>query len=174
VARLAVILALLACAPAWAAGNAPLPAVQGMTTGHHLPRFAALKAGTANLRRGPGLRYPIDWVYHRRFLPVLIIREYYAWREVRTPDHQTGWVHASLLTPARCFFVGKSGAVMRASPDASADAIAVLQPGVVGELLQCDGGSPWCRAEAAGYRGYLSRSEIWGVTAEETVLDQRP
>ena len=40
-----------------------------------LPRFVSLKSAEVNLRTGPGTRYPIEWVYKRRALPVEIIAE---------------------------------------------------------------------------------------------------
>ena len=39
-------------------------------SGLPLPRFVSLKSGEVNLRTGPGKRYPIDWIYRRRGLPV--------------------------------------------------------------------------------------------------------
>ena len=48
-----------------------------------LPRFVSLKSAEVNLRTGPGTRYPIEWVYKRRALPVEIIAEFDNWRRVR-------------------------------------------------------------------------------------------
>ena len=39
-------------------------------------RFVSLKAERANLRVGPGRRYPIDWVYTRPGLPLLVIAQF--------------------------------------------------------------------------------------------------
>jgi hypothetical protein len=35
-----------------------------------LPRFASLRGSQVNVRTGPGVRYPIDWVFQRRSMPV--------------------------------------------------------------------------------------------------------
>src|SRR3954468_76005 len=40
------------------------------TSGLPLPRFVSLRTDPVNLRVGPGMRYPVDWVYRRRHLPV--------------------------------------------------------------------------------------------------------
>ncbi len=45
-------------------------------TGLPLPRFVSLRAAEVNMRIGPGVRYPIDWVYQRRNLPVEIVDEH--------------------------------------------------------------------------------------------------
>jgi SH3-like domain-containing protein len=39
-----------------------------------LPRFAALRSDQVNLRAGPGDRYPIEWVFTRKELPVEIVQ----------------------------------------------------------------------------------------------------
>ena len=67
------------------------PVTKGATTGLPLPRYATLRADKVNLRRGPGTRYPIDWVFRRRHLPIRVIREYGPWRQIRTVDHVEGW-----------------------------------------------------------------------------------
>ena len=52
----------------------------GKGTGLPLPRFVSLRANEVNLRTGPGVQYPVDWVYLRQSLPVEIIAEYGTWR----------------------------------------------------------------------------------------------
>lgn len=63
-----------AAAEAPKGGAAELP--KGSVTGMPLPRWASLKSDEVNLRKGPGTRYPIEWVYRRHDLPVQIEREY--------------------------------------------------------------------------------------------------
>ena len=41
-------------------------------TGLPLPRFASLRSDEANVRSGPGTRYPIEWVFRRKGMPVEI------------------------------------------------------------------------------------------------------
>ena len=53
-------------------------------TGLPLPRFVSLRAGEVNLRTGPGVQHPVDWVYHRQNLPLEIIAEYGTWRKMFT------------------------------------------------------------------------------------------
>lgn len=81
------------------------PTDKGTNTGLPLPRFAALRADKVYMRRGPGDRYPIDWVYHRRGLPVEIEREFDVWRLVEDSDGQKGWVHQATLYGSRTFVI---------------------------------------------------------------------
>ena len=87
---------------------------QGSVTGLPLPRFASLRTDEVNLRRGPGTRYPIEWVYKRRDLPVEIEREFEVWRLIVDPDGIKGWVHQATLTGRRSFIV--TGQRARAAP----------------------------------------------------------
>ncbi|AQS90608.1 hypothetical protein A0U94_06115 [Gluconobacter albidus] len=102
-----------AASTAAAADQAATPAVppgpentdKGSNTGLPLPRYAALRADKVYMRRGPGDRYPIDWVYHRRGLPVQIEREFDVWRLVEDSDGQKGWVHQATLYGSRTFVI---------------------------------------------------------------------
>lgn len=144
---------------------------RGSVTGDKLPRFAALRASVVNLRRGPGQRYPIDWVYHRPGLPLEIIREFGAWRQVRMYDGTTGWIFHALLTSQRGFIVTVSDATIRGRPDPGARAVAHLSHGVVGRLRGCEAASLWCRVSVGHHVGYLRRAAFWGIHPGEAVAD---
>jgi SH3-like domain-containing protein len=147
----------------------PEAETKGSATGLPLPRFAALRSDEVNLRAGPGTRYPIDWVYKRRDLPVEILREFEVWRLVRDPDGIKGWVHQATLTGRRAFIVTGGDATLRRDPKDTAPAVAILKPGVVGHLRSCQSGSAWCQVQVGDYRGYLKRGQFWGTLPEEVV-----
>jgi SH3-like domain-containing protein len=134
-----------------------------------VPRFAALKTDETNMRKGPGQRYPIDWVYQRRDLPLEVEREYDVWRYVRDPDGVQGWVHQVTLSDRRTFMVRDKDATLRAAANETADPVAQLKAGVLGRLRECDQGSQWCEVQVAGYRGYLRRDQIWGLLPDEVL-----
>jgi SH3-like domain-containing protein len=146
-------------------------ASKGSNTGLPLPRFAALRSDEVNLRSGPGTRYPIEWIYKRRELPVEIQREFEVWRLVQDPDGITGWVHQATLTGRRSFIVTGADATLRREPQDTAPAVAILKPGVVGHIRACAAGSDWCQVQAGDYRGYLRRSQFWGALPGELVTN---
>ncbi|WP_264820412.1 SH3 domain-containing protein, partial [Acetobacter pomorum] len=86
------------------ADAAPEPP-KGTVTGLPLPRYAALRADEVNMRAGPGQRFPIIWVYHRRGMPVRIEREFDVWRLVEDPTGQKGWMQQATLAGGRDFLV---------------------------------------------------------------------
>lgn len=132
-----------------------------------LPPFAALKFDDTNLRRGPGTRYPIDWVYKRRDLPLQIEGSYDIWRHVRDPDGVVGWVMSVQLAERRTFMVKDAEATLRADVADTARAVATLKPGVIGRIRSCEKGAAWCQVQVAGYKGYLRRNQLWGVLPDE-------
>lgn len=137
--------------------------------GPKLPRYASLKSDTVNLRAGPGTRYPIQWVYNRRDLPVEIEREFEVWRAIRDPDGVRGWVHTATLTNRRSFVVKGADATVRSDRNDTASAVAILRVGVIGRLRACEAGSAWCEVRVSGHRGYLRRDQIWGLLPDEVV-----
>ena len=136
---------------------------KGSVTGLAIPRFMSLRFDDVNLRVGPGTRYPIDWVYHRRDLPVEIIRELEDWRLVQDQDNIRGWVRAQTLSPRRGFVVTGAQRTLRAKAADDAAAVALLKPGVVGHLRVCAAASDWCDADVGQYRGWIKRSEVFGL-----------
>jgi SH3-like domain-containing protein len=158
-------------APEPAAPPPPAEPTKGTATGNPLPRFAALRPAEVIVRRGPGTRYPIDWVYKRRDLPVEIEREFEVWRLIVDPDGIKGWVHQATLTGRRSFIVTGGERVLRHDPADTAAPVARLKPGVIGHIRSCDAGSDWCQMQVGDYRGYLKREEFWGALPNEAIND---
>jgi SH3-like domain-containing protein len=151
-----VLLTLLCFSPAGEAEETKLP----------LPRFVSLDANDVNMRAGPGTEYPILWQYHRKGLPVEIIQEFDTWRRIRDRDGAIGWVQANLLSGKRTAQVINQQQVLMSEPSGGVP-VAKLDPGVIGHLKECDGSL--CRIDVNGYKGWLARSDLWGVYPDEKV-----
>ena len=148
--RLALLALLISYAPAPAAAQE-----------NDLPYWASISAPEANMRRGPGEQFPIEWVYHRQGLPVKVVRLLQGWRYVEEPDGTTGWISACLLSRQRTAVVtGEGLAPMRAAPEAAAHLRWNLEPGVLGVLGDCEAG--WCELDVDGHRGWVEQARLWG------------
>jgi SH3-like domain-containing protein len=132
-----------------------------------LPRFVSLRSDTVNVRTGPGVRYPVEWVFTRRTMPVEVVEEFETWRKIRDWQGTEGWVHQTMLSGKRSAIVTGAVRDLRRDADQASSVVARIEPGVVGQLLDCR--QSWCRLEFNGQRGYLRRDEFWGTYAEETV-----
>lgn len=157
---------VLAGAPAMPASAAGMDG-----TGLPLPRFVSLRVDQVNMRTGPGVRYPIDWVYLRPELPVEVIQEWQTWRKIRDPEGVEGWVHQTMLSGRRSVVTLPGGGPYplrrEAAPEASA--LAFLEPGVQARLLRCPPGGAYCRVQVNGQEGWLARDAFWGVYRNESV-----
>ena len=125
-------------------------------------RFVSLKAERANLRVGPGRRYPIEWVYTRPGLPLLVIANFDQWRWVRNHEGTKGWMHKSLLS----------------APTAPSSSWRACRPSARDRSRarrRCCGPRPaslpicwiarrgWCRIALAGKKGWVRETALWGV-----------
>jgi SH3-like domain-containing protein len=135
------------------------------TSGLPLPRFVSLKSSEVNLRTGPGKRYPIDWIYRRRGLPVEVIDEFEDWRRVRDHDGTVGWVHRFMLVSRRTVLVTGETRTLRRKPEPAATGLVYLEAGVIADLRDCR--RAWCQIEAQGFDGWLHRSEFFGANADD-------
>lgn len=132
-----------------------------------IPRYVSLKSEEVNVRTGPGVQYPIEWVFTRRNMPVEVIEQYEYWRKIRDVEGTTGWVHNSMISGKRYALVTGDLRSLRRKPEPGSPDAAKLEPGVIGQILECEGA--FCRVEAGGVKGWLARTEFWGVYPGETV-----
>lgn len=133
----------------------------GHETGLPLPRFVSLKAGQANVRRGPGVEYRIDWRFVRRGMPLRVISEYENWRNVRDRDGEGGWIHFALLSGVRTVIIDGENARLHREPNIEAPLAAIAEVGVIAQLGECVDG--WCQVETGGHDGWVRESGLWGL-----------
>jgi SH3-like domain-containing protein len=153
---------------AWAA-LAPAAWAASDGTGLPLPRFVSLRASEANMRTGPGVQYPVEWVFTRRRLPLEVIAEYRTWRKVRDWQGTQGWMHQSMLDNRRTVIVTGARRTLRKRGDTRSAAQARVEAGVIGRLLECPDGGGWCKVEVDGFEGWFRRVEFWGAYAKEVL-----
>jgi len=137
-------------------------------TGLPVPRFVSLRFNQVNLRTGPGIRYPVEWMYVKRDMPVEIVSEFEHWRKIKDLDGNEGWVHQHMLSGRRNATAKKDGVLLRA-PSRESLPLARFEAGVTGKILSCPEKSPLCRIDFAGYQGWTDRKNLWGVYPDEII-----
>lgn len=157
---------LLLAAPVQSAEQPSAAASGGETVPKAEPaRFGALRFGAVNLRKGPGKRYPIDWVYHRPGMPVEVIKSFDTWYRIRDYEGAEGWVHKTQVKfQRRGMITGKLRPLFEAPDDKSA-VQAYLQPLVMFDLAACS--SDWCTVRGTGFSGHLRKTSFFGAYAKE-------
>ena len=142
-----------------------IPIASLAETGLPLPRYASLRANKVHLRTGPGMRYPVDWIFVSRGMPIEITAEFENWRKVRDWQGTEGWVHRSMLSGKRTAVVTGGVQPLRRAPNPESVLTARVMERVVGRILECDG--DWCRIEIGKRRGWMRRAHFWGVYSDE-------
>jgi len=134
-----------------------LLAVPASAEDREVPYWASIRSDPVNMRVGPAKSYPIAWVFHRKQLPVKVVRLMEGWRLVEDPSGERGWILARFLSPEHtALVVGKGPVDMRERGDAAAPLKWRLAPGVVGKLGDCEEG--WCLLEVGKRRGFVPES----------------
>ena len=139
---------------------------RGQVTNLPIPRYVSLKTNEANARRGPSLSHKIDWIYKRQNMPLEIYAEYENWRRVRDFEGLGGWVHYTLLSGKRYVLIKNELLEMRLLPSMESQVIAKVPQFNIANLDKCN--KDWCRIIDNGYKGWVLKSEIWGVYNNET------
>ncbi|MBT3533455.1 MAG: hypothetical protein HN478_06230 [Rhodospirillaceae bacterium] len=152
-----IFLAAIGAEIAHAAGKTGLP----------LPRFVSLRKDEVNVRTGPGTRYPVDWVFTHKNMPVEIVAEFDSWRKVKDWEGTIGWVHKSMLSGKRWIIVPKGTQKLHRENNPKAPVVARLKKRVIARLRQCRGA--WCEVNLSGIKGWIRRSKIWGVYRSEKI-----
>jgi SH3-like domain-containing protein len=134
-------------------------------SGLPLPRFATLKSDNVYMRTGPSMDYPIRWIYKRDGLPVEIIQEFDAWRRIKDPEGETGWVHKILLSGKKTAMIKGKERVLAYASDELVRPIAKLEPDFIVTLEKCDKRA--CFATFPPYEGWIEKKSLWGVYASE-------
>lgn len=129
-----------------------------------LPRFVSIKSDDANIRTGPGKRYPVKWQITRKNVPVEVITEFEQWRKIRDVSGDEGWVHQGMLSSNR-YVIFESQQVVRRSDSQSSRPVAKLESGVIARLKTCT--EEWCQVEVNDISGWAPRKDIWGVYPHE-------
>ncbi len=135
-----------------------------------LPRFVSLRVSSANLRTGPGERFPIEWVYQKKGLPVELLKKYDIWRKIRDYEGTEGWVHRRMLTDNRTVMTQNADqSVLYDEEDTSSAIIAFIDPLVIGRLQECPNKSLFCKVAFPGATGWILRENLYGLYPAETI-----
>lgn len=146
----------------------------GPVTGLPMPRFVSIKSSPVNVRGGPSTNHQVAWVFVRKAVPVEVTAEFENWRRIRDVDGDQGWVFHTLIDGTRTVMVvGPNRQVPREgdlvplhfAPDSASDEVALVEPGVIGTLVNCS--QTWCAVRMGPHEGFMRASSLFGIYARE-------
>lgn len=135
-----------------------------------LPRFVSLRSNKVFARSGPGVKYPIEWIYTQKSAPVEIISEYEDWRRVRDWQGSESWIKAQMLNKKRFVKVTALGENnLYAKDNYKSKVVARIEDEVIGEVKKCPAENNFCLVQFERYQGWMPRQNLYGVYSEEIV-----
>ena len=122
-------------------------------------KFLSLKKNKTNVRYGPGLDYPIKYIYRKINLPVKQIDKKENWRRVVFLDNNSGWIHYSQLKPSNSIIILERKILFK-KPENFSEPIARLEKGRLLIVKKCQ--NIWCKIKTDDYSGWVEIDNIWG------------
>ena len=124
-------------------------------------KFLSLKKNKTNVRYGPGIDYPIKYIYRKVNLPVKQIDKKENWRRVIFLDNNSGWIHWSQLKPSNSI-ITKEEKILFKKPSNFSKPFARLEKGRLLVIKKCE--NDWCNITTDNYTGWIKVKNIWGST----------
>tara|TARA_B100000989_G_scaffold295344_1_gene276240 strand:- start:177 stop:614 length:438 start_codon:yes stop_codon:yes gene_type:complete len=121
--------------------------------------FLSLKYNKVNVRYGPGLDYPIKFVYLKKNFPVEIIDKKENFRKILDYKNNGGWVHRSQLKKNKSLITLQEKMLFKNSTKYSTP-IAVIKSGRL--LIIEKKGKKWFKVVTGDYSGWVDNENLWG------------
>ena len=122
-------------------------------------KFFSLKKNKTNVRYGPGIDYPIKYIYRKVSLPVKQIDKKENWRRVIFLDNNSGWIHWSQLKPSNSIVTIEEKILFK-KPSNFSKPLAKLEKGRLLVINKCE--EDWCNITTSKFTGWVRIKNIWG------------
>jgi len=122
-------------------------------------KFLSLKKNKTNVRYGPGLDYPIKYIYRKVNLTVKQIDKKENWRRVIFLDNNSGWIHWSQLKTSNSVITTQKKILFK-KPSNFSEPLAKLDKGRLLIIKKCE--NEWCSISTGKYTGWVKIRNIWG------------
>ena len=121
--------------------------------------YLMLKNSKVNVRMGPGLDYPVKFIYKKKYLPVKIVDKKENFRKVIDHKKNSGWIHISQLKKVNSVIV-LSNRILFKKPTFNSKPIANIESGKLFVLEKCK--KNWCEVNGQNYSGWINMDNVWG------------
>ena len=122
--------------------------------------YMSLKNKKVNVRYGPGLDYPIKFVFNKKNYPVEIIDQKENFRKILDFKKNSGWIHRSQLKK-RSSFITLETVILFSDSTKFSRPIAKIESGRLLNKKKCN--LNWCRVETGEYKGWVLKENLWGL-----------
>ena len=123
-------------------------------------KFLSLKKNEVNVRYGPGLDFPVKYIYKKINLPIKQIDTKENFRRIIDLKKNSGWIHISQLKKVNSVIAIEDKILFKKSTIFS-EPIANIKKGRLLVINKCE--NNWCKVETKDLRGWVDKKNLWGT-----------
>tara|TARA_Y100000590_G_scaffold386508_1_gene459368 strand:- start:1018 stop:1467 length:450 start_codon:yes stop_codon:yes gene_type:complete len=122
--------------------------------------FLMLKYNKVNVRYGPGLDYPIKYIYKKKYLPIKVIDEKENFRRIIDQKNNSGWIQTSQLRKNKSFILLEDQ-LLFSKPTKYSKPIVKISKGRLLLTKKCK--KNWCKIKIENFQGWIKNDNVWGI-----------
>ena len=122
--------------------------------------FLSLKNNEVNVRVGPSKKYPIKFIYKKKYLPLEVLDKSETWRKIKDFENNSGWIHISQLSKKKSAININNNSLLYKKPTIYSKPIVKLEIGRLVLIKKCK--EKWCKITSGGYSGWIFKGSLWG------------
>ena len=123
-------------------------------------KFLSLKNNEVNVRVGPSKKYPVKFIYKKKYLPLEVLDKSETWRKIKDFEKNSGWIHISQLSKKKSAINIKNNSILYKKSTIYSEPIAKLEIGRLVLIKKCK--DKWCKITSGDYSGWISEIFLWG------------
>ena len=122
-------------------------------------QFLSLKNDKVNVRYGPGLDFPIKFIYFKKFLPVKVIDTKENFRRIVDHKKNSGWIHLTQLRKVNSIIILEDKIIFKKNSKFS-EPLLKIKKGRLVIVKKCL--DRWCKIKTDDFEGWLQNTNVWG------------
>ena len=124
-------------------------------------KFLSLKNNEVNVRIGPSKKYPVQYTYKKKYLPLEVLDKFDTWRKIKDFENNSGWIHISQLSKKKTALNINNNSLLYKKPTIYSKPIAKLETGRLVLIKKCK--VKWCKISTGNFNGWTLKSFLWGM-----------
>ena len=130
------------------------------TLGNEKDYFLTLKYNKVKVRQGPSFKYPVKFIYKKKYLPVKIIDSKDNFKKIIDLKKNNGWIHVSQLTKKKSAINISNLSIAFNKPNIYSQPLARLEKGKMVIIKKCR--DEWCKILVQNNHFWIQKKFLWG------------
>ena len=122
--------------------------------------FMTLKYNKVKVRQGPSFKYPVKFIYKKKYLPLKIIDSKDNFKKVIDIKNNDGWIHISQLTKKKSAINIYDLSIVFKKPNIYSQPLAKLEKGKMVTIKKCK--NEWCKVLVQNNQFWIQKKFLWG------------